>query len=57
METYKIYKITVSGTITIQAADAGKALAKAREHYEDDINRLNFSWTEQTVFKEPEPEE
>lgn len=50
----KVYEIKASGTFRIKANSPTDAINKAKEFYEDNIGKLNLTWTELDAYQESE---
>ena len=49
-----IYDIQISGVYKVQARTSVDAINKAKEYVEANADKLDYSWTQQTVYIEAE---
>ena len=54
MKEITIYDVTITGTYKVEATSSSQAIAKAKEHVEQNSGKLDYTWAAQKVWVEEE---
>ena len=52
MKEAKVYDIAIKGVYKVEARDSVQAINKAKEYVEANSGKLDYTWSEQTVYIE-----
>lgn len=54
MKAVKIFDVKLEGSHKVEAADSNEAITKTIQYFSQNLDKLDFSWSEDTAYVEEE---